>query len=65
MDSALVTFFNQLFFDGYPSEEATKYMAALAHLRAAPGRLQVAFPRVARAAKGWARLVPARSRLLL
>ncbi|CAK0843265.1 unnamed protein product, partial [Prorocentrum cordatum] len=57
LDVALVTFFNQLFFDGYPSEEATKYMAALAHCRAAPGRLQVAFPRAARAAKGWARLL--------
>ncbi|CAK0790921.1 unnamed protein product, partial [Prorocentrum cordatum] len=65
LDVALVTFFNQLFFDGYPSEEATKYMAALAHCRAAPGRLQVAFPRAARAAKGWARLVPPRSRLPL
>ncbi|CAK0831704.1 unnamed protein product [Prorocentrum cordatum] len=65
MDSALVTFFNQLSFDGYPREEATKYMAAPVHFRAAPGRLQVAFPRAARAAKGWARLVPARSRLPL
>jgi len=65
VDQALVQFFHEEFLDGGESSDAWKLMAALAFSRPDLGTRQGRLPRAARAAKGWSRLAPARSRLPL
>ncbi|CAK0843088.1 unnamed protein product [Prorocentrum cordatum] len=65
VDDALARFFREEFLDGGESCDAWKLMAALAFTRPDLATRQGRLPRAARAAKGWARLAPARSRLPL
>ena len=65
MDQALAQFFHEEFLDGGESSDAWKLMAALAFSRPDLGTRLGRLPRAARAAKGWSRLAPARSRLPL
>ncbi|CAK0903427.1 unnamed protein product, partial [Prorocentrum cordatum] len=65
VDNALVLFFHEEFLDGGESSDAWKLMAALAFVRSDLGPRQGRLPRAARAAKGWSRLAPPRSRLPL
>ena len=65
VDKALVLFFHEEFLDGGESSDAWKLMAALAFARSDLGPRQGRLPRAARAAKGWSRLAPPRSRLPL
>ncbi|CAK0808579.1 unnamed protein product [Prorocentrum cordatum] len=63
VDKALALFFHEEFLDGGESSDAWKLMAALAFARSDLGPRQGRLPRAARAAKGWSRLAPPRSRL--
>ena len=65
VDQALVLFFHEEFLDGGESSDAWKLMAALAFVRPDLATRLGRLPRAARAAKGWSRLAPARSRLPL
>ncbi|CAK0898656.1 unnamed protein product [Prorocentrum cordatum] len=65
VDKTLVLFFHEEFLDGGESSDAWKLMAALAFVRPDLGPRQGRLPRAARAAKGWSRLAPPRSRLPL
>ena len=61
-DEALVLYLNELFFEGFPSADASKVIAAVMFSRCW-GRDATKLVRSKTAARGWNRLSPARSRL--
>ena len=60
---ALLLYFHELFFEGHDSGDAWKILAALAHFRLDIQPKLSNLPRAVRAARGWTRLAPARSKL--
>ena len=65
LDEALLVWMHERFFDGAAADEGNTLLAALTYLRTDLSRGAPELPRARRAAAGWRKMAPSRSRLPL